>query len=82
MLYMLYPKNVPNIERALRIVFGFVLVALALYGSPLFGEQPVLSGVLIMSAITLVVTGFIGWCPACAMVGRKLKSKSTVRHEN
>lgn len=79
---MLYPKNVPNIERSLRIVIGFVLIVLALYGAPLIGDlSPVLAGLLIISAISLVVTGFIGWCPACAMVGRKLKAPTTARSE-
>jgi hypothetical protein len=79
---MLYPKNVPNIERSLRIVIGFVLIVLALYGAPLIGDlSPVLAGLLIISAISLVVTGFIGWCPACALVGRKLKIPTTARSE-
>jgi ABC-type nitrate/sulfonate/bicarbonate transport system permease component len=82
MLSTLYPKNVPNIERGLRIVIGFVLIVLALYGTPLIGDvAPVVAGLLILSAIGLVVTGFIGWCPACAMVGRKLKTPTVVRSE-
>jgi hypothetical protein len=79
---MLYPKNVPNIERAMRILIGFALIVFALYGTPLFGPlSPIIAGILVVSAISLVVTGFIGWCPACAMVGRKLKTPSTVRNE-
>jgi hypothetical protein len=80
---MLYPKNVPNIERVLRTVIGFALIVLALYGAPLIGTlSPIVAGVLILSAVTLIVTGFIGWCPACALVGRKLKSKPLAHHEN
>ena len=80
---MLYPKNVPNIERVLRIVAGFFMIVIALFGTPyLGGLSPLLAGLLIVSAIALVVTGFIGWCPACALVGRKLKPTSTARHEN
>ena len=79
---MLYPKNVTNIERAVRILIGFALIVLALYGTPLIGVlSPIVAGILIISAITLVVTGFIGWCPACAMVGRKLKTPSMGRNE-
>lgn len=75
---MLYPKNVPNIERAGRIVIGFVMIVFALYGTAFFGSgSPIAQGLLIVSAIALVVTGFIGWCPACALVGRKLKPKNT-----
>lgn len=72
---MLYPKNVPNIERVLRIVGGAIMVVLAVFGGSLFGEAaPLISAVLLLSAAVMVVTGFVGWCPACAMVGRKLKS--------
>jgi hypothetical protein len=66
---MLYPKNVPNVERLIRIAGGIVLSAIALFG----GVSPLIAAVLIVSAIVMIVTGFIGWCPACAMVGRKLK---------
>ena len=80
---MFYPKNVPNIERVARTLIGFALIVLALFGAPLIGSlSPIVSGLLIASAVTLVVTGFIGWCPACAMVGRKLKVKPLTRHEN
>jgi hypothetical protein len=80
---MLYPKNVPNVERVLRTVIGFVMIVLALFGTPLVGEiSPIVAGILILSAIALIVTGFIGWCPACAMVGRKLKPKSMAHNEN
>jgi hypothetical protein len=71
---MLYPKNVPNFERAGRIMGGIVLVVLALFGQQMTGiSSSLLSIVLVLSAMMLVVTGFVGWCPACAMVGRKLK---------
>lgn len=72
---MFYPKNVPNIERALRVIAGILLVAVALFGDSLIGPAtPVRTGLLIFSAIFLVLTGFIGWCPACAVIGRKLKT--------
>ncbi|MEO8611337.1 MAG: DUF2892 domain-containing protein [Chloroflexota bacterium] len=71
---MLYPKNVPNWERISRIVLGVVLAIIALWGQMLFGTMsPIIVGLLLFSAVFVVVTGFIGWCPACAMVGRKLK---------
>lgn len=71
---MLYPKNVPNIERGLRIVLGLVLAGMALFSQNLFGtSSPLLVGILLFSAVFVIVTGFIGWCPACALVGRKLK---------
>jgi hypothetical protein len=71
---MFYPKNVPNWERLLRLAGGLILVAIALIN--LFNLSPLVLAVLLFSAIFAVVTGFIGWCPACAMVGRKLKNSS------
>lgn len=64
---MFYPKNVPNAERLIRIAVGIVLVAIAVSGHGLFG------GLSIFSAAFVVLTGFIGWCPACALLGRKIK---------
>jgi len=70
---MFYPKNVPNWERVIRVVFGLGLVALVLVGQSTI--SPLVAGVAILSAVFIILTGFIGWCPACAMVGRKLKSQ-------
>jgi hypothetical protein len=73
---MIYQKNVPNWERALRISADILLVAGAL-AADRFGGQPILVTTgLLFSAVFIVVTGFVGWCPACAMMGRKLKSKA------
>lgn len=71
---MFYPKNVPNWERLARLALSLVLIVLALFGNP----TPLGLVLLIGSAVFLVATAFIGWCPACAMVGRKLKKKSQV----
>lgn len=64
---MFYVKNVPTWERALRVVIGLAVAAwgvLALGG--LWGT------VLALSAAGIVLSGLFGFCPACAMVGRKL----------
>ncbi|MBX3085236.1 MAG: DUF2892 domain-containing protein [Anaerolineae bacterium] len=75
---MFYPKNVPVWERTVRIVIGIVLVITALADQALFGTPSLLRIVLLIgSALFLVVTGFIGWCPACAMIGRKIKQKQS-----
>ena len=71
---MLYPKNVPNWERAIRVVLGIVLIAVAVVQQP-FGLLGVI--ILIASGVVTLATGFVGWCPACALVGRKIKQQQS-----
>ena len=75
---MFHVKNVPVAERVLRVVLGIGLVVGALF--ILFQPAPggvsvLLVVVFIGSALFLAATGFVGWCPACALVGRKLKTR-------
>lgn len=65
---MFYTKNVPVWERVLRFVIGAALVAYALLAA-----NGAVTWALIASAAGLVLTGMFGFCPACAMVGRRLK---------
>jgi hypothetical protein len=65
---MIYVKNVPNGERAVRVVAGLAAVALGLLLLGGMGGWLVAAG-----AAGLVASGLFGFCPACAMVGRKLK---------
>jgi hypothetical protein len=65
---MFYVKNVPVWERVLRVVIGAILVAYAL-----LAVSGAVTWVLIASAAGLVMSGMFGFCPACAMVGRRLK---------
>lgn len=79
---MLYPKNVPNWEHILRIISGAVFVGIAILGQASFGASaPLVTGVLLFSAAFVIITGFIGWCPACALVGRKVKHSSRAREK-
>jgi Fe-S cluster biogenesis protein NfuA len=74
---MFYEKNVPNWERVVRVAGGVVLVAVALLAQPTLaavGGWVVVAAIL--SAIFMVVTGFVGWCPACALAGRKIKQNA------
>ncbi|WP_457421998.1 YgaP family membrane protein [Roseateles sp. P5_E7] len=65
---MVYVKNVPNAERVLRVVLG---AAVAGAGIAMVGGM---AGWLIAaSSGGLVLSGLFGYCPACAMVGRRLK---------
>ena len=73
---MLYRKNVPVWERVLRILAGIGLAALSFFVGPQLGAPAgLVITLLIGSAVFVAVTGFVGWCPACAMVGRKLKNQ-------
>jgi len=67
---MFYVKNVPLWERVLRSLAG---VALIVFGAVQFGMTT--SGFMVIgTGIMVAFTGFVGFCPACALVGRKLKS--------
>jgi len=65
---MIYAKNVPNGERVLRVVAGALAAALGLV---LVGGTT--GWVVAGSAVGLVASGLLGFCPACAMVGRRVK---------
>jgi hypothetical protein len=65
---MFYVKNVPNWERALRLIMGAVAL---LFAAMNWGSSGLAVGAGIMGAM-LAMTGLFGFCPMCAMVGRKL----------
>jgi len=64
---MFYVKNVPNWERVLRVVVGLAIVAWSLLS--LGGAWGV---IVALSATGIVASGLFGFCPACALVGRRL----------
>ncbi|WP_371412889.1 DUF2892 domain-containing protein [Thiomonas sp. X19] len=65
---MFYVKNVPTWERVLRVVMGLMALGFAAIH---WGGSPVAIGAGVMGAV-LSMTGLFGFCPMCAMVGRKL----------
>ena len=76
---MFYRKNLPGWERAMRSVGGVVMIAyglLGLLGMPGLLSMPgTMAGYLIAgTGAVAVLTGFFGFCPMCAMVGRRLPS--------
>jgi hypothetical protein len=65
---LLYVKNIPAWERAVRVVAGLSMTACGL-----FGLKGLAIGYLIAAAGTVtLLTGFVGFCPMCAMAGRHL----------
>jgi hypothetical protein len=64
---MFYAKNVPNRERVARIIVGLLVVA---FGLAKVGG--LIGGLIAISAAGIVVSGLVGFCPACALVGRRL----------
>ncbi|VTZ27178.1 conserved hypothetical protein [Methylocella tundrae] len=69
---MFYVKNVPATERVLRVLMGVAALAAAV---AYFGSTPIGWGVGAMGMMA-AVTGLVGFCPACALVGRKLDKRA------
>lgn len=68
---MFYVKNVPTWERVLRIVMGLVGLG---YAAMNWNGSGLAIGLGLMGAM-LTMTGLFGFCPMCAMVGRKLDKR-------
>ncbi len=64
---MFYRKNVGSKESLARILGGALIVACALTQ---IGTTP-LGLILAGSGVFTALTGVFGFCPACAMAGRK-----------
>ncbi len=64
---MFFQKNLPAVERAIRFVIGLSIIALG----TLFAPNEWLKWSAVAAGAMAACTGFIGFCPMCAMVGRK-----------
>jgi hypothetical protein len=60
-------RNVPVVERGLRVVAGIAGAGLAIA----FARQPIGMWVGIACGLMFAVTGLVGYCPMCAIGGRK-----------
>ena len=69
---MKFQNNESSIDRAVRIVLGIALAAVALGGAV---SAPLIYGVWIVAAIALV-TGIVGFCPLYALLRVSTKSKA------
>lgn len=72
---MFYAKNLPMLERVLRITvgLGLILSGMLYFHGGLGGLWGLVSA---GSGAGAIVTGFLGYCPACAMAGRKLDKRA------
>jgi Protein of unknown function (DUF2892) len=68
---MFYAKNVPGWERMLRVIAGLAMIAFGLLGLP--GQ--VIGYAFAAGGVVAALTGFVGFCPMCALVGRKLDAE-------
>ncbi len=68
---MLYTKNVPGWERVLRAIMGLMGLA---YAAMNWGGSAMAVGIGLMAAM-LALTGLVGFCPICALAGRKLNAR-------
>ncbi|RID97963.1 YgaP family membrane protein [Simplicispira hankyongi] len=68
---MFYVKNVPHWERGLRLIVGVMALAFAAMN---WGASGWAVGAGTIGAM-LAMTGLVGFCPMCAMVGRKLDKR-------
>jgi len=60
-------RNVPGFERAARVALGVAAAGLAVA----YAQSPLGMWIGIAGGLTFAVTGLVGFCPMCAMVGRK-----------
>lgn len=65
---MWYRKNIYRWESILRMAAGIGLAVYALLGM----TGSVVAYLLMATGAAVALTGLVGWCPMCAMVGRKL----------
>jgi hypothetical protein len=66
----MFTTNVPAIERTIRFALGAGVAAYAWLGL----STP--SVILIAMGACFALTGIVGFCPACAIVGRQVRPKS------
>ena len=69
---MLYFNNLPVWERWVRFVAGFAMVGCGLYLRGRIQADWLLLG----AGVVTFLTGAIGFCPACALAGRRIAKRA------
>ncbi|MGQ0590973.1 MAG: YgaP-like transmembrane domain [Sphingosinicella sp.] len=62
--------NLPTVERLVRLLLGLGLAAYAW----LAPDEP--NAIFVAIGLCVALTGLVGFCPACALAGRRLKPRS------
>lgn len=65
---MFYRENLPGWERGVRVAGGLGMIACGYFG---LNGMP-FGWLLDAAGLVTLATGFVGYCPACALAGRKL----------
>lgn len=65
---MLYRKNIRGWEQWSRLALGGGAAVWGLF----FSADPLLGYAAAAGGAVFAATGAFGWCPACAMVGRRI----------
>jgi len=64
---MIYAKDLPAWERLLRILAGAAVIACGWLAAP----SSIVFAIAIAAGATMFATSLFGFCPACAMIGRR-----------
>ncbi|MBI3432467.1 MAG: DUF2892 domain-containing protein [Hydrogenophilales bacterium] len=68
---MFYVKNLPGWERWLRVGGGVVMAVYAL-----MSVAGIVGGLLVAAGIGTALSGVLGFCPMCALAGRRLAKRA------
>ena len=63
----IFAKNLPTWERLLRLLAGAGAIGYGWLAAP----STIVLAIAIAAGATLIVTSLVGFCPACAMIGRR-----------
>lgn len=65
----MFRLNLPSIERLVRVLLGLGLAAYAWFAA----AEP--NPIFVATGLCVALTGLVGFCPVCALAGRRLKPK-------
>ena len=65
-------KNVGSVDKIIRIILGFVVIALGIYNQSWWG----------LVGIVPLFTAFISWCPVYSLIGVSTDKKVNVEKIN